>query len=100
MAMDQQNINEGFQFEIAHSLFCSCDVHETQILKGIEFYNKMVHVLTDRCRGLADLLDAKEAERANEIETMQCAHDAKLNEMKDQIKEQLTLLSNLNDDNQ
>lgn len=87
-------------FEIAQELLdsSSMDPLET-IFKGIETYKKMVHALTNRCRGLADLLDAQDAQHAEEMETLKRGHEATLNEMKEQINEHLTSLNNLHNEN-
>lgn len=90
----------GDSFEIMQELLDSSPMDQHEILvKGIEQYAKMVHSLTNRCRGLADLLDKKDAEHAEEMEMVKRAHDAKLNEMNDQINEHLTLLNNLKNEN-
>lgn len=87
-------------FEIEQELidFSSMSHHEI-LFKGIKIFEKMIVTLTNRCRALADSLDAKDAQHAEEMENVKRAHEAQLNEMKGQINEHLTTLNNAHTEN-
>lgn len=68
--------------------------------KWIGQFPKIVHKLTDRCRGLTDLLDAKDEQYADEVESVKHANDAMMKAQQDQINRHLQSLNNLSNESQ
>lgn len=87
-------------FDIAQELldFNSADQGKC-MAKWIEKLAQIVHALTNRCRRLADELDAKIAEHAEEMSNLKRASEEMLNDMKDQINAHLASINNLNAEN-
>lgn len=97
-AMPDNTIDDSF--EIAQDLlnFSTSDQGEI-IYKWIDKYMQILRTVTNRCRKLADLLDATVAQHAEETEKAKQQYEKKLNEMKDEITVHLTSVNDLNVEN-